>query len=124
MSEPGRRRVQIGRFDEPPWTHRAQTWVLGESGVRYVTYNSNLQNSLMTDMFREREYHVEERDALEKMTERALRDDCLAMIWSLKHTVRVQTLIRRIILPLSETACASVKPVTSSCLQQGKEKAT
>lgn len=76
----------------------------------------------MTGMCREREYQVEESHALEK--EDPLRADCLATICSLKRIVRVQTLIERINLSLSEPICASVKLVTASCLQQGKEKAT
>ena len=76
----------------------------------------------MTGMCREREYQLEESHALEK--EDPPRAECLATICSLKHIVKVQTLIKRIDLSLSETIFASVKPVTSSHLQQGKEKTT
>lgn len=63
---------------------------------------------------------MEESHALEK--EGPLGADCLAMICSLKRIVRVQSLIKKISLSLSEMICASVKPVTSLHLQQAEEK--
>lgn len=56
----------------------------------------------------------EESYTLEK--EDQFRGDCLDMLWSLKRIVRVQIPIKRISLSLSETICATMKPVTSSRL--------
>lgn len=62
----------------------------------------------------EQSQECEESHTLEK--EDPFRGDCLDILWSLKHIVRVQTPIKRISLSLSKMICATVKPVTSSCL--------